>query len=464
MGQEVKQNQQSGLGRLLARVLVLGISAQILLGIFWILLSFSSYREYGESLLLLSAKESLVCDEWQGILYVLLMKASGAIAGLFGMPWYCPLYAVQLLLAGGAAHVILGAIPAYQSAKWPVKLWTVLAMVTFPAAAQCHLAVLPISLASSVFLASLGVILRCAKAQKKDEVRDIPATHIALLGVAYLIEQLLWPKFGILGALLLVLYAVYELLSLKKVFTLAILTAVFLGLVPVVFSLTVQEGAHGRTYDTVEAAALRRYAWHDLIALYPEWSGEMKESFSQDEISLLARFPEELPQALGKIDAKYGKEQARSIYGALAKTAHRRLWRQNAVEIAKDLACYAFAPASDLVIMRSDRLVTLERRNLESMRRSALLLATVFVTASGWCFLAMLLIGAFLQGKELLGKKREDRVAALKRCLPFWILSGAYLLYVTYQGGGITDAKAILPVTAFWMLWGIGRIYKTLEQ
>ena len=97
------QTMAKNAAEITARVAILGISTQILLGIFWILFSFSSYREYGESMLLLKARESLICDEWQGILYVLLMKASAALAGLFGMPWYCPLYAVQLLLAGGAA-------------------------------------------------------------------------------------------------------------------------------------------------------------------------------------------------------------------------------------------------------------------------------------------------------------------------------------------------------------------------
>ena len=474
MEQNARQKEQNGLVKLLARVLVLGISAQILLGIFWIICSFSSFREYGESFFLLKAKESLVLDEYQGILYVLGMKAFGAVAGLFSMPWYCPLYFFQLLAAGFAAHLFLRALPAYEGSKWPVKLWAVLAFVTFPAAAQSHLAVLPISFASSVFLASLGSILR-QRAEKKGRW-DSPAAHLLILGAAYLLEMLLWPKFGFFGALLLLLYAIYEILfgnnearetgarDGKRIFLLSILTAVFLGLVPVIHGLTVREGAHDRTYDTVQAAALRRYAWHDLAALYPEWPSELKDTLSQEEIALLGRFPGEIPQILGKVDATYGKEKARSIYGALAKVAHRRLFRQNAGEIIKDMALYAFTPASDLFLMGSTGHETLERRNLEQMRRSAPLLADIYVKAGGFCFLAMLLFGMYWQVKALWKKNRQERWNAVKKWIPFWILGATFVLYFTYQGGGIMDAKNVLVLTAFWLFAGVGSIFKALEK
>lgn len=474
MEQNARQKEQNGLVKLLARVLVLGISAQILLGIFWIICSFASFREYGESAFLLKAKESLVLDEYEGILYVLAMKASSAVAGLFSMPWYCPLYFLQLLAAGGSAHLFLRVLPAYEGSRRPVKLWAVLAFMTFPAAAQSHLAVLPISFASSAFLASLGLILR-QKGEKKGRW-DGPAACLSILGAAYLVEMLLWPKFGFFGALLLLLYAIYEILfgkneagetgarDGKRVFLLSILTAAFLGLVPVIYGLTVREGAHGRTYDTVQAAALRRYAWHDLAALYPEWPAELKDALSQEEIALLGRFPGEIPQILGKVDATYGKEKARSIYGALAKVAHQRLFRQNAGEIIKDEALYAFTPASDLFLMASSGHETLERRNLEQMRRSAPLLADVYVKAGGFCFLAMLLFVAFGEGKTLWGKSRRERWNVVKRWTFFWILGAAFVLYFTYQGGGIMDAKCVLVLTAFWLFAGVGNIFKALEK
>ena len=474
MEQDAKKKDQNGLSKLLARVLVLGISAQILLGIFWIVSAFALFREYDESFFLLKAKESLILDERQGILYVLVMKASGAIAGLFSMPWYCPLYVMQLLASGFAAHLFLRVLPAYEGSKWPIKIWAVLAFTTFPAAAQSHLAVLPISFASSAFLASLGLILR-QKGEKKGKW-DSPAARLTLLGALYLVETLLWPKFGFFGALLLLLYAIYEILfgknlageegarDGKRIFLLSILTAAFLGLVPVIYGLTVREGAHGRTYDVVQAAALRRYAWHDMAALYPMWPQELKDALSQEEIALLGRFPGEIPQILGTVDAKYGKDKARSIYGALAKVAHRRLFRQNAGEIIKDMALYAFTPASDLVLMRSTGHETLERRNLEQMRRSAPLLADVYVKTGGFCFLAMLFFGAFWQVKALWKKTWQERWDAVRKWIPFWILGAAFVLYFTYQGGGIMDAKNVLVLTAFWTFWTMGHIFKSLEQ
>ena len=447
---------------ILSGVVILGISIQIFLGLFWILFHFSAYQEFGESYFLQRVQESLICDEYVGILYPLLMRLATGLASLLPIPWYCFLYALQLMAAAGAAHCLLKTLKAYVSGPFLSRLWAVLAFLTFPGAAQCHLAVLPISLTASLFLISLGIFWGGALGDKAKENR--PLLTLAKLGVLWLLMALLMPDYRILGALPLVLRAARELFQGRKraeekgeasrIFRLAMLTAVFLGVVPLISGMTIREGAWGRMQKTPEAAAFRRFAWDDLGKLYSYWPQELKDALSQEDIRVINQHPEQKTWILGQnVDGRYGKEKAREIYGAMAKVGYQIRWRHDLKEIGQDFLGYGFSPVAELVLSSGKGQATFAGMNYDVMRRRAPRFTSVFVRYAGWCFLGSIVLCGILRMMELAGEEKREKRASLLRGLTYLIFAIVILLYYVFQGGGVMDAKNVLPVTSLWMLW-----------
>ncbi|MGN1146526.1 MAG: hypothetical protein ACI4R5_08750, partial [Acetatifactor sp.] len=81
-----------------SRVIFIGLSIQIVMGILWMLGSFTGIQQFGESNFYVEVSKTLLCDEYTGILYpVLLLFARGA-EGLFRVPFFGVMYVLQLSL------------------------------------------------------------------------------------------------------------------------------------------------------------------------------------------------------------------------------------------------------------------------------------------------------------------------------------------------------------------------------
>ena len=459
-------------GKLLARVAILGISTQILLGIFWMLMNFTAYQEFGESRFLQKVQESLICDEYTGILYPLLMRMFSGMGAVLPVPAHCLLYGLQILVAAGAAYYFLLGFSVVRKKAWLEKLWLTLALLTFPTAAQCHLAVLPISLASSLFLASAGVLLRAwqgeeegAKTQEGTERRfcwNRPAARLAWFGLLWLLETLLMPEYYLFGAVLVLLY-VGRMFS--KSFYVVVIAAVFLSVIPLISSLTVQEGAYGRMRNTLEAAALRRFAWEHLADDYPDWPRELQEALSQEDITKMSAHPAQIPWVLGNVvDAPLGKEKAREIYGRLAKTVGKHRWQENTKEILGDTIAYTLAPAAQLFFLAGKGQDTYTGMNYEIMRAKTPRLTSVFVKYGDGCLVGSLFLGAVLAFFAFFEEDQRSKKIWLRKGLCCIAPLLVMILFYVFRAGGSMDEKNVLPVTAAWILCCLLVICKTLEE
>ena len=454
-------------GKVLARVAILGISTQILLGIFWMLMNFTAYQEFGESRFLQRVQESLICDEYTGILYPLIMRMFSGVATVLPVPAHCLIYGFQVLVAAWAAYYFLLSFPVVRKQPWHGKLWMTLALLTFPTAAQCHLAVLPVSLASSLFLASAGILLRVWQGGAQDGTArrfrwNRPAARLVWFGLLWLLETLLMPEYYLFGAVLVLLY-VGRMFS--KSFYVIVIAAVFLSVIPLLSSLTVQEGAYGRMRNTLEAAALRRFAWEHLADDYPDWPRELQEALSQEDISKMSAHPAQLPWVLGKaVDDTLGREKAREIYGRLAKAVGKHRWQENGKEILGDSIAYILAPAAQLYFLTGKGQDTYTGMNYEIMRAKTPRLTSVFVKYGGGCLVGSLFLGAALAVFAFLKRDQRGKKNWLREGVCFIAPFVVMILFYVLRAGGSMDEKNVLPMTAAWIACCLYMICKTLEE
>ena len=125
----------------LRAALACGMGVQILLGLAWLMQNMGGLQNFQESRLLL-AGESTGNGFYSGILY------RGLALLLSSRLWI--LYVVQLSAAFAAAWVLWACF--FPNGNKRLRLLCTLALVTFPQAMQCHLAVLPWSLGTSLLV------------------------------------------------------------------------------------------------------------------------------------------------------------------------------------------------------------------------------------------------------------------------------------------------------------------------
>lgn len=464
------------LSAVLGRVLFIGLSVQGVLGLLWMFCNFTSFQEYGESFFLEKVSESLVCDDYTGILYPLLIRAARGIASAVPVPYYCLLYLLQLSVGYVAALFFFknllscekktseNASPAGQRGSLWIH-WSAWILVTFPVAMQCHLAVLPCSLTGSLLLLQFGIFLRDSgeRGEGGDAAVGMPARRSALLGALWFLETLLMPEYLWIGLIPVLTYTVREILrfskrDLSKRLGVVLVAAVFLGVTPLVLELTTKPGGYGRMENTFEGILLRRICGGYLQEYYGNWPQELKDRISQEYLA-------ECMSGSEGIDRVFGREIESVLEGHTVKRLYREMIRQGwlnngskTVEnMVADVLGYGFAPTLGRVYLRMGYYDSYARGNYDVMRRQTPRLTYCMVGYGCYWFAAGLgLTAVWLLASRIAypvypqkGKQKKGILAGVV-CVGtgLWIC-----LWYTVQGHGRMDQKYSMAVTALWFAW-----------
>lgn len=451
------------LSSVMEKLLLLGFGAQILLGLLWALSHLGSFQEFRDSYFLLQVSKTLICDEYTGILYPLLIRIFQGIARVIPIPYFCLLYFLQLAVAAWASYDFFGAFRFWKNASPAKKTWAVLALLTLPMALQCHLAVLPISLASSFLLSELGWMMRVFRGE------DPLLASMVRMGALSLVAGLCLPEYRLFSAIPLVFGALFVILMkgreseeaykdrLSLLIRVLLVVAIFLGLGNQLGRWTTKEGAYGRMQKTVEAAAFKRFGWDDFGEFYSDWPEDFVDALTQEDIAVCNRYPLRKEWVLGeKVDGVLGRERAREIYGQLARVTGRARFSRNIREIIKDMISYSFAPPTQIYLMTGKGQITLSGRNYDIMRAKSPILTAYYVYYSYLWFGIAVIVSALTGLCRFVEIKGACKWVYLRCGAVFALCALVLVVYYTMQGGGIMDYKNSLPVTALWAAWACG--------
>lgn len=418
-------------GAVLRGILFIGFSIQILFGIAWMCANLFRAQEFQGS--------------W-GSLY----RAACSLTGR--QRWI--LYAVQLSAGGYAAHRFLGRIRRVD-AWWDV--WRCLAMLAFPPAMQCHLAISPYSLVSSLFLLELSAVLPEKKKRSGEAAGDRTsglAGKLARGGLCWFFLTLLLPEYFLLGAAPLLLGLLSELPSLRgrlrRFFGCVLLLAAFGGMIAGTCVLT-EGGGYLPNREKAAFALFHRVSWPSLWADHEDWPEEVRLVTEKDvwNASLHADDPERILRPV--MLEEFGAERAAGYYLELAKISweEHRSWTIR--QIGWDVLGYGVTPLILPRQLEGMGYASYSGRNYELMFMHTPRLTKAYVNYGCWWFAVMLptsaLLGLALAFEE---PKRWKgwRLTPLLLCL-LWagLVTAAY----TMRGAGRMDYKCSVGVNLLWL-------------
>ncbi len=440
---------------IVSRVIFIGLSIQIALGILWMCGSFTDVPRFGESDFYVEVSKTLLCDEYTGILYPVLLLFARLVEELFRIPFFGVMYVLQLAFAGCAAHRFLQSI--HRTGRfWDI--WSSLALLTVPMAMQCHMAILPHSLTGSCILMELAFTFE-AMGEAAPKARQLLKAAAFWLPAALLMPEYLY--LGALPVVFLLFYSVVRLWRDKKISILynLILVCAFSGVILGVDSLSQVEGCYGKMHRSVPSAMVCRMAWTCLGETYAYWPEDLKACMDSEEITACITYADNMIRVFGPtVEKSVGMERAEELYREVAGAAWQVYRQKVKREIILDAVSYSVSPAALQLQLKGRAYESYSARNYENMRERHPESTKCYLNYTGGFFVVRLIlaaVGQMIYGLLAFIRKRRIKAWSILCVFCCLILGVGIVVWYTMQGAGIMDYKNSVPVTCLWTAWMI---------
>lgn len=393
---------------IVSRIVFIGVSAQILLGLLWMLLAFDHRQDFVGS----------AYAEWLDGL-------------LFGVAYEPVIYLLQLSIAFIAGYQLIESLGT-QGIFW--KVWGSLALLTYPYAMQCHMAILPDSLAFSFFLLLLASGLKRNKC----------------IYIFWLLSALFLPEYLYFGAVSVLFYF---FASVKKAGSLKKIGWELLVIASVVFLALGYHKVSATEHDSPEAAWFRRTVWSSFYQFYPDWPEEVRVVITDEEYNAVTILPESMTQIVQpKVYEVMGEENAKNWFVEFGTFVFKANREQIISEVVKDAGGYLAPQVLVQLRLAGKGGTSYCARNYELMRAGHPRLTGYYVDYSGMWFAAGLVCVLFLKmisGKE---RKRWDKLKNKWMCTVGLVTALLMVCWYTLATAGLWDPKKALFVGELWML------------
>lgn len=437
----------------LRAMLVCGMVVQILLGLAWMIVNMGGLQTFQESMVLLTGEGDLSTLH-SGVLY-------RCLAGLLSSHLWI-LYGLQLAAAFGAAYALLSTL--MQTETRTFRILGTLALMTIPQSMQCHLAVLPWSLGTSLLMGETAIWLKRFKGRGMSDDNSCIPTKMLFI---FCLTLLILPMYGWF-MLPLLTAALWRLGNGKQRRSRWICMLVALALC--LLTVTVNCGWRPSDWNRrLAASALSRCSWpyfQDNYELFPMDIHEAIGLVTAREVSAYADGVERV--LIPKLESLYGEQETTDILWKLTGICLRENLRTDIKNVIWDMAAYHATPPILAMQLKGRAYDAYSGINYEQMVTRAPLLTRYYVTYGGRWWWVMLVLAAgirlcrWLSGRTLRGKRNDvdssKRITGSRyrdfvwRWLPVGIGVEWMILSCVLRGSGIMDYKKTLWVTVFWYL------------
>lgn len=436
---------------LIGRVIFIGLSAQIVLGILWAFGAMPGFQQFQESFFYLAVSEKLVWDEYTGILYPLILRFLRGVCSILPFSYTYFLYPLQLL---AAFFAIAYFIKSAWRAKGFWKVWGTLALLSFPVALQCHMAVLPVSFAGSCFWVQLASFWKVQKGEKGDILKAC-----IMQALFFVVGALLLPEYVLFGGVVGILLVIYCLK--KKVYVTSLIYLVAVVLAVGINCLVQNPGSWGRMHRSPESILFERVAFTHLDDPLMLQIGEMEEIASDYDFSRLCYYALDRREKLGPyLEQKFGVENAKKKYGRIAEAYFLCLKREVLFQIRWDAIGYFLPPIATKFILNGSGYYSYTAKNYDAfLGRMPKFSDFYFNYYIGWFVVGSILIGLTLVLSIARLCLKQGFPRKLKNTFPYvaCVISGLIMpLWYTMQAAGSYDYKNVYVYLSLWYLGTVG--------
>ena len=378
------------IGIVIKGILFIGFSIQIIFGIVWMCCNFVHVQDF-------SAPDTT--------LY-------GGMFRLLGERWPV-MYFLQLTVAFLVDYFLMQSLCATE--RW-LAVWRALALLTFPFAMQCHLAVQPHSFVSSLFLLLLTFLIRAIRG------RGVRSSWF----------------FGLICLILLIYMT---------------------GVVD-------KDSRTELSEKGIEGIMASRMAWSTMMNDFDYWPEELQEI--AEEIHFDATiYPENMELLLEAVMEAVGPQKAREYYGAIAQNGWEKRLPVIIRQTGWDFLGYTVSPIIVPLQLAGEAYDSYTGRNYENMCNTAPILTKYYVDYSCWWFAVALVIcvvgSMVLVGNRFLGKKdasvaqgnkgmKRKNILAVAVCIT---LSLVWVTVLSLRGAGVMDYKWTVAINQLWIVWAL---------
>ncbi len=330
------------------------------------------------------------------------------------------------------------------------SLWRALALLTYPFAMQCHMAVLPFSFMGSLFLVMLSLMVRlfargrvpfqgepAVKAEEAAMGREAEAGETAGRVAAEVegsvIDNPVKRRWQVIVHLApaVVCAGMFTLLS------------------GVADASGREEPGRG-----IDAAMASRFAWPTIWYDQGSWSDELREAV-EDVLWEASYYPENMALLQSALEERAGAEAAGAYYREIAEVA----WRNHAPMIIRqmgwDVLGYMLTPVIFQLQLRGEAYDSYTGRNYEIMRGNEPALTRNYVNYGCWWFLAAFVLSLLSFLFLPIMKKTapvKEAVSVKKSVMICIVCSGILVGLLTLRGAGLMDYKYTALISQLWTL------------
>lgn len=440
---------------LIKKVMWLLMGTQVLLGGLWFVCNLIYMPDFQETRDMLEASKSLIVDEYMGILYPLVIR----LFSVFGEYFCVPLYILQVGVAVWSYHYLLRSIFGNRFEKSGKKyIWLMAGyLVTFPTTLQCHMSVLPYSLASSL----LVLLLAEVKAVMKNR-QTIQTNRIIRIGSLWLLAGLLISDYGVIATIVVVpglVGAAWK--QRKRMLVYLCISALTLITMFTTLTLTQTPGSYGRVQRSVNSVLWTRFAWPYFERDGYYWDHKTWITFEEGEWAWASMYPENAIYEFGpKIEQVVGKEKAKVIFGEMAKFSAQIGKKEHLKALGRDILANAGGPFA-LQYQLSGRGVSYTAWNYYQMQGNIPGLTKYFVKFAIYVFEFLLLMALCF---AISRRKSRKVLGVMKKAMPALLGLGAMVLWYTMIGNGMQDYLKVVPVSLFWCMLPLLELGRLAEE
>lgn len=410
---------------ILKGILFTGFSIQTVMGIVWMCFNFIHLQDFGEP---------------AGILYPVLRDTLGGA--------YPLLYLMQLCAAFFAAHFFLQSL---YPAKGFFSVWRNFILLTFPMALQCHLALSPYSLISSLVLLETALAIRLCRNRESFSMR-----LYVWEGVCWYALTLLLPEYLALGGALFLLTGVAGAVRMfrrhqkQSIGGLLVVCAACFGVVSGSVSLS-ERWENPFRQEELAVSVFSRFAWQNMWNDMGQWPQEVPEALG-GQTAEISRYADNVRLIMEPImDESFETERKVQYYLRMAEIG----WRMHSSvvlrQIGWDALGYGVTPLILPLQLQGRAYDAYSGRNYERMMSHTPILTSRYVRYSCWWFGWMLAMAALLWITERLAGRRAENRPGSAGVLLCMFTFGLIVVWYTMRGAGMMDYKCTVAVNLFWM-------------